>query len=282
MNLIDCHTHTTNSPDGFNTAHQMAETALTKGLSAYAITDHCEVNRFFSIEHYGIEKNGYEYDTYDFGRDFEKSMQDNTRIKEMFRGKLNILCGIELGQATHDFGIADAIIKDKRLDFIIGSMHQLPENDDFAFMDFTKVDIPTVLEAYYKEVYKLCKWGKFDVLGHLTYTLRYIEGENGIKVDMSPYEEFIRESFKLLIQNGKGIEINTSGLRQKYGQAFPNLYWVKMFCEMGGEVISIGSDAHKTEDLGKGIQEGCEIAKAAGFKNLCYFKERKPNFIAID
>ena len=280
MNLIDCHTHTKNSPDGFNIPEEMIKTALTKGLSAYAITDHCEVNHFFSIEYYGVTSNGY--DTYDFGRDFEKSMQENTALKEKYSDKLNLLCGIELGQATHDFGLADAIVKDKRLDFVIGSMHQLPNNDDFAFLDYTKADIPSLLENYYKEIYKLCKWNKFDVLGHLTYTLRYIEGENGIKVNMSPYEEIIRECFKLLIQNGKGIEINTSGLRQSYGQAFPNLYWIKMFREMGGEIISIGSDAHKIEDLGKGIKEGCEIALAAGFKNVCCFKNREPNFIAIN
>lgn len=279
MKLIDCHTHSTNSPDGFSSPENMIKTAVEMNYAAYALTDHCEVNRWFSIEHYGAAPNGY--DTYDFGADFEKSMKENTVLKEKYAGKINFLCGIELGQATHDFGLSEAIVKDKRLDFVIGSMHQLPDNDDFAFIDFSKHSVPELLEKYYNEVYKLCKWGKFDVLGHLTYTLRYIEGDNGIKVDMSPYEEIIRESFKVLIENGKGIEINTSGLRQNYGQTFPNLYWVKMFKDMGGEVLSLGSDAHKTEDLGKGIADGAEIAKAAGFEYLCYFKERKPNFIKI-
>lgn len=279
MNLIDCHTHTTNSPDGNSSVDEMINTAIGKNLSAYAITDHCEVNRWFSIDHYGDTPNGY--DTYDFGTDFEKSMSANTSAKQKYDGRINLLCGIELGQATHDFGIADAIVRDKRLDFVIGSMHQLPDNDDFAFIDYSKHSIPDLMEKYYSEVHKLCKWGKFDVLGHLTYTLRYIEGDNGIKVDMSPYEETIRESFKLLIEKGKGIEINTSGLRQKYGKAFPDLYWVKMFHEMGGEVLSLGSDAHCTEDLGKGIKEGAEIALEAGFDYLCYFKNRKHNFIKI-
>ncbi|MCH5349426.1 MAG: histidinol-phosphatase HisJ family protein [Oscillospiraceae bacterium] len=279
MNLIDCHSHSTNSPDGHFSPEEMIKTAMEKNYSAYALTDHCEVNRWFSIDHYGVEPN--EYDTYDFGRDFEKSMAENTLLKEKYDGKINLLCGIELGQATHDLGLAEAIVKDKRLDFVIGSMHQLPDNDDFAFIDFSKHSVPELLEKYYAEIYKLCKWGQFDVLGHLTYTLRYIEGDNGIKVDMSPYEEIIRESFKLLIENGKGIEINTSGLRQAYGQPFPNLYWVKMFREMGGEILSIGSDSHTTEDLGKGIAEGAEIALEAGFAHLCYFKERKPQFIKI-
>mgnify|MGYP000870376169 CR=1 FL=1 len=279
MNLIDCHTHTTNSPDGSSSVDEMINTAIEKNFAAYAITDHCEVNRWFSIDYYGDTPNGY--DTYDFGADFEKSMSANTAAKQKYDGKLNLLCGIELGQATHDFGIADAVVRDKRLDFVIGSMHQLPDNDDFAFIDYSKYSVPELVDKYYQEVYKLCKWGKFDVLGHLTYTLRYIEGNNEIKVDMSPYEEIIRESFKLLIENGKGIEINTSGLRQKYGKAFPDLYWVKIFREMGGEVISLGSDAHCAEDLGKGIEEGAKIALEAGFDYICYFKNRKQNFIKI-
>ena len=279
MNLIDCHTHSTNSPDGNSSPEEMLKTAMEKGFSAYALTDHCEVNRWFSIEHYGMEPN--EYDTYDFGADFEKSMKQNTALKEKYAGKINFLCGIELGQAPFDFGLSEAIVSDKRLDFVIGSIHQIKAKDDFAFLDYSKNDIDKLLTDYYDDMYSLCKWNKFDILGHITYPLRYIEGDNGIKVDMSKYEEIIRLCFKTLIENGKGIEINTSGLRQAYGQAFPNLYWVKMLREMGGEFLSLGSDAHTAEDLGKGIKEGAEIALEAGFTHLCCFKERKPNFVKI-
>jgi len=123
------------------------------------------------------------------------------------------------------------------------------------------------LTTYYDEIYEICKWNKFDVLGHLTYTLRYMTGVQGHIVNME--------------QNGKGIEINTSGLRQQYGFTFPTLEYVKMFKECGGEVLSIGSDSHCAADLGKGIVEGTEIAKQSGFKYLTYFKNRKPNFIKI-
>lgn len=280
MNIIDCHSHSKNSPDAESTVDEMIEAAIQNNLSAYAITDHCEINHWFSIEHYGDTPN--EYDTYDFGRDFEISMRENMLAKEKYCGKINFINGIELGQATHDLGLADSVVSDKRLDFVIGSMHQLKGYEDFAFLDYTKTDIPDALEKNFLELLKLCKWGKFDVLGHLTYTLRYIEGENGIKVNMTPYEEIIRECFKTLIQNGKGIEINTSGLRQKFGNTFPDLYYVKMFREMGGEILSIGSDSHIYTDVGKGVKEGSEIALQAGFKRLCYFKNRKPEFININ
>lgn len=281
MNLIDCHTHTQFSVDSEADINGMIEKACRLGLAAYAVTDHCECNRWYSEEHYPNEDT-YRY--FDFGRDFENSVSAVTKLKEKYGNKLNLLCGTEMGQATHDFSIAEKIVSDSRLDFVIGSMHQLPQTEDFAFInykDYSSDEIYKLIERYFNEVNKLCKWGKFDILGHLTYTLRYIQGDYGIDIDISEFDEIIADSFRKLIQNGCGIEINTSGLRQSYGKTFPSLKYVKMYRELGGEIISIGSDAHTIEDLGKGVSDGAEIARQAGFRYLCYFKRRKPVFIEI-
>ena len=180
MNLIDCHTHSVNSPDGNSTAEEMLKTAIKQGLSAYALTDHCEVNRWFSIEHYGAEPN--DYDTYDFGVDFENSMAENTELKEKYGKKINFICGLELGQAPADFGLAESIAADKRLDLVIGSIHQVMPYDDFAFIDYSKNSVEPLLELYYENVYKLCKWNKFDVLGHLIYRRRQWDKSRYVKV----------------------------------------------------------------------------------------------------
>jgi histidinol-phosphatase (PHP family) len=276
--MIDCHTHTCNSPDAENTVSELCEQAIALGLDVLAITEHCEVNRFYSIEYYNATPNGY--DTYNFDLSFEKSMQDNTKAQQKYHNRLNLISGIELGQATHDFELAEKIISDERLDFVIGSMHQLPNHDDFAFINYNEVDIPSLLSENYFEVLKLCRWGKFDVLGHLTYTLRYI-GNYGITVDMKSYDEIIVECFKALINSGKGIEINSSGLRQTYGKTFPDFNYIKLYKDLGGEILTVGSDSHSIHDLTKGIPEGIELAKLAGFKYVCYFKKRKPYFIKI-
>ena len=281
MNLIDCHTHTQFSVDSEADINDMIKRACELGLAAYAITDHCECNCWYPEEYYSGSVASTDFD---YGRDFENSVSAVTVLKEQYAGKLNLICGIEMGQATHDFEVAEKIVSDERLDFIIGSMHQLPGTEDFAFIDYTKYSIDGIyelLERYFKEICKLCKWGKFDVLGHLTYTLRYIKGNFGIDIDTRRYDELIAESFRALIQNGCGIEINTSGLRQAYGDTFPSLKYVKLYRELGGEILSVGSDAHTVEDIGKGVAEGTEIAKAAGFTHLCYFKRRKPVFIEI-
>lgn len=281
MNLIDCHTHTQFSVDSDADINEMIEKACRLGLAAYAVTDHCECNRWYSKEHYPDEDT---YCYFGFGTYFENSVSAVTRLKEKYSGRLNLICGVEMGQATHDFDIAEKIVSDSRLDFVIGSMHQLPKTEDFAFIEYEKLsrqDIYDLAERYFLEVNKLCKWGKFDVLGHLTYILRYIKGKAGIDLDISPFDEVIADSFKALAENGKGIEINTSGFRQKYGDAFPSLKYVKMFRELGGEILSIGSDAHTVDELGENVKDGAEIALEAGFEYLCYFKERKPNFVKI-
>lgn len=281
MNLIDCHTHTQFSVDSEADINDMVNRACELGLAAYAITDHCECNCFYPKEHY---KGNMFSDYFSYCDDFESSVSAVTYLKEKYDGRLNLICGTEMGQATHDFETAEKIVSDKRLDFVIGSMHQLPGVEDFAFIDYKKYSadgIYDLLERYFKEIYKLCKWGKFDILGHLTYTLRYIKGNFGFDADISRFDDIIAESFREIIHNGCGIEINTSGLRQNYGDTFPSLKYVKLYRELGGEILSVGSDAHTVEDLGKGIADGAEIARLSGFTHLCYFKQRKPVFIEI-
>jgi histidinol-phosphatase (PHP family) len=281
MNLIDCHTHTQFSVDSDADIVGMIERAIELGLSAYAITDHCECTRWFPEDHYP-DVTTYRY--FDFGTDFENSVSAVTKLKEKYDGKLNLICGVEMGQATQQPDIAERIINDERLDFVIASLHQLPDTEDFSFIDYTKYTedgIYDLLERYFKEIYEICKWGKFDVLGHLTYTLRYIKGNFGFDADISRYDDIIAESFRAIIQNGCGIEINTSGLRQAYGDTFPSLKYIKLYRELGGEIISVGSDSHTIEDLGKGVRTGAELAATAGFKYLCCFKRRKPVFIEI-
>ncbi len=281
MTKFDCHTHSKNSVDGRSTLDEMILSAIEKGIEVYAVTEHCEVNRWYNKEHYNGERPPIE-DVYDYNKLFEKMMSDNMQAKEKYAGKIKILNGVELGQTYFDFDLSSEIVKDKRLDFVIGSAHQLAGEDDFCFVDYKTADVNSLLTRYYTEVYKMSKWCGFDVLGHLTYPLRYITGENGIEVDMKPYEELIVESFKNIISNGKGIEINTSGYRQAYGKPFPDYKYLKMYKDMGGEILTLGSDSHVTFDIGKNISDGAELASSVGFKYISYFEGRKPKFSKLN
>lgn len=279
--IIDCHTHTHNSFDADNdTVAGRCERAIRLGLDAMAITDHCEVNRYYEKEHYNFDHEP-KYTDYGFKNAFENSMSEVTLAKEQYGDKLNLICGIEMGQPLSDIETTEKILNDRRLDFVIASMHEMPGYDDFAFLEYSEDNVPELMEKNFREILKIAAWGKYDVLGHITYALRYIQGEQGIPVDLKPYDDIIAEIFKKVIEAGKGIEINTSGLRQKYGGTFPPPEYIKLYHDMGGEIITIGSDCHTNADLGMGTAEGIEIARQAGFERIAYFKGRKPYFINI-
>ena len=280
MQLIDCHTHTQFSMDSEADINAMIEKAMELDLAAYAITDHCECNCWYPKEHY---ENTELFDYFNCKDDFESSLSAVTELKEKY-SDFNLICGTELGQPLADLEIAEKCIADSRLDFVISSVHQIKDEKDFFYINYyhmSTAEINNLLERYFSEVYELCKWGKFDVLGHLTYCLRYMKIRNGITPNMKLFDEIIAESLRTLADKGKGIEINTSGIRQGFGTTFPSLKYIKLFREFGGKIISIGSDAHKVRDLGANIAEGTELAKAAGFSEICYFKKRQPVFIKI-
>lgn len=277
--MIDCHTHTSNSPDGQNTVTDSINRAIELGLKAFAVTEHCEANRLYGPDSCPVKYNEEHY--FNNLEIFQHSMKENTALKEKYRDKLNFINGIELGQAEHDFEAAEKIVSDERLDYVIGSVHELPGREDFAFLDYSKENIHSLLEQYFSEVLKLCRWGKFDILGHLTYPLRYIEGEAGIITDITEFDDIIRECFRKLIHNGKGIEVNTSGLRQQYKKTFPDIRYINMFRDCGGKIITLGSDAHHTQDIACGIKEGTCIIQAAGFDKVYYFRNRKPSGIIL-
>ena len=274
--LVDLHTHSSFSPDAESLAEEMCARAEELNLFAYGISDHCDVNFWEEIS----DKNITDFSMYGSGEYSLKSIEKVSALKEKYPF---LLCGIELGQPLQNKEKAEKIASDSRLDYIIGSQHMNKGLDDFYWLDYDKMDgsqIDKILKDYFVQLLEMCRWGKFDILGHLTYPLRYIcvKGRN---VDLKDYEDIIREIFRTVIENGKGIEINCSGLRQEYGKTFPDAEMVKLYKNLGGEIITLGSDAHNCKDLGKGIKAGAEIARNAGFKYIACFRNHQAEFVKI-
>lgn len=269
-NLIDLHMHTSSSFDGHYSAAQMCEAAINAGLSVITFTDHFDVD--FYEEHRLAERQVTSYD-------------DVVSAQAAFSDKLKVLVGIEVGQGTYEPELTKESLAKYNYDFIIGSIHNLRKTPDFCELDYTGMTIDEVyglLDKYFEEMLLLAKWNGFDTLAHLTYPLRYIMGNYGIKVDLRKYDCIVDEIFRTLIANGKALEINTSGLRQKLGLTMPTVDYVRRFKELGGEYLTIGSDAHFTEHVGAGINEGFAIAEAAGFEYVTYFENRKPVKVRIE
>ncbi len=267
--IADCHNHSIQSPDGENTVKEMAQRAVELGIEHYTITDHLEINKFYDEEFL-----------------YEEPVRESSilvpQVIREFEGKLDMHYGVELGQPLHDMKLTERMLDSYDYEFIIGSCHMVKGWDDFYYLDYQKTDPYYLLGLYFDEVLQMAEWGRFDVLGHLTYPLRYIQGDFGIKIDMSRYENIIEEIFRTLVKNGMGIEINSSGLRQNIGVTMPDEHYVSLYKKCGGEIITVGSDAHRTNDLGKGIRESIALAKKCGFDKIYYYKNRKPVGVNID
>ena len=267
---MDMHTHTDNSPDGNHSTMYLCECAEQTGLRAIAFTDHCEVDAYYK-DH---------YDRATFQAYFEV-----VKARSVFRGRLIVAAGIELGQPAYDPALAEQILSKFDYDVVIGSVHNLRGRKDFYFMEydsFTDSDLDAMVEEYLKELLTMVQWGGFDILAHLTYPLRYMVGENHSNVSLNRHSDLIDEILRQAARSGKALEINTSGLRQPLGETLPTLPYVRRFREFGGEYVTVGSDAHYAEDLGKGVNEGMKVAQEAGFSHVTLFQSRTPLPIPIE
>jgi histidinol-phosphatase (PHP family) len=268
-NRLDLHTHTDNSFDGNHSAIFLCETAVEQGLRAVAFTDHVEMDF---------------YREQSFDRTAKQSYFEAVKARSAFRGKLIVCAGLELGEPTYNLPEAEALLQLYSYDIVLGSIHNLRGKKDFWFLPYADYDdaaIAALLHEYFDELLALAQWGKFDVLSHLTYPLRYICGEHGFQVDVMDYAGQIDAVLAAAVQNQLALEINTSGLRQKLGKTMPDEYFVRRFKELGGARITIGSDAHYAEHLGAGLEAGMELALRCGFTHTTLYQGREPVQVEI-
>ena len=269
-NRIDLHMHTLGSFDAERTAPEMCESAIENSLATIAITDHFDVDF---------------YEEHNLGERQKLSREGVLCAREKYSDKIRILRGIELGQPVYDLPLTEKTLERYEYDFVIGSIHNLRNMPDFSSLDYpnlTQDDIYDLLEKYFEEELLLAKWNGFDTLAHLTYPMRYIEQSGRFKTDLSRYNDICDEIFKTLIANGKALEINTSGLRQPIGKTMPTEDFVRRFKELGGEYLTLGSDAHFTQHVGANIDDGYAIAERCGFEYVTYFENRKPVKVKIE
>lgn len=264
--IFDSHVHSCNSFDGIHSIDDLCKSAIEKNINGFCITDHLEMN---------------EYELHIKG--IESSHNDMRKCIEKYKDRLDLRVGIEMGQPLQNLTLSEKVLKEYSCDFIIGSLHNSKNEKDFYFMekeDF-QYRIDDLLDKYYTEYYETVKWGKFDVIGHITYPLRYVEGIYKVKIDIEKYDEIIFEMLKVAVDKNIGIEINVSGFRQPYNRQFPELKHIKKYVEYGGEIITIGTDTHSKETLGQDFEKGKQLILESGLKNYCMFTNRKPEFITI-
>lgn len=267
MLYFDSHIHTDNSPDGIFSARQMCESAVKNGLDLITFTDHCEIDEYYS-EQYNLRT--------------AKAFDDYTKEKQRFSDRLTVLCGIEIGQPNYDFHFADQVVSSRQYDYVLASIHhpngKMP---DIKEIEYDKIDVYRFMEDYFSELYEIAKWDGCDALAHLTCPMRRIQGKYKIEFDYSLIQEATDELLTEIIRQKKAIEINTSGLRQSVGRTMPDENILNRYHRLGGKYITVGSDAHRIEDIGAGIKEGIRKARQCGFTQITVFINREKRLIDI-
>jgi histidinol-phosphatase (PHP family) len=268
-NLLDLHAHTDNSFDGRHSAVFLCESAAARGLRALALTDHVE------MDHYREQ---------DFDRTARQSYFEAGKARSAFRGKLVVCAGVELGQPTYNPAESEHLVQQYSYDVVIGSIHNLRGKKDFWFLsreEYEDGGADRLLREYFDEMLLLARWGKFDVLAHLTYPLRYIAGEHGFPVDLADYAEQTDAILEAAAANKLALEINASGLRQKLAQTMPGEDIVRRFRELGGQRVTVCSDAHYAEHIGAGLEQAMDLALRCGFTHTTLYQKREPMQIEI-
>jgi histidinol-phosphatase (PHP family) len=262
-NIFDSHCHSTNSHDGKSTVDELCKMAIEKGLMGFSLTDHCEVDLYKG----------------DYIKNIDKSFFDIELAKEKYKEKLILSSGIEIGQGNYDLELTSEIINKSSYDFIIASTHGIGDTGDLCKLNYNEMslnEIYTLLNNYFEYYFEMVKVCDFDTAAHITYPLRYIEGIYKKDINLSGFYDIIDEIFKVLISRNKSLEINTSGLRQKIKKPFPTKELIIRYKELGGELITLGSDSHKAIDLAANFDEIIEFLKVVGFKDYFYYKNREP------
>lgn len=264
MYKADYHMHTKYSPDSFVAMEDQVKQSILLGFDEIVMTDHHEAAA-------GAKEYKLQTDITDYIALFN-------HIKAKYKDQINLKLGAEIGYEARGQAIIEKFIESNPFEFIICSLHSL-EGEDFYFGNFFKGR--TKKESYraYFEGVKQCiqQFENFDVFGHMDFICRY--GDYADKsLDYLDYQEIIDEILTLLVDRSKGIELNTSGIRYKMGHMHPRFDIIKRYNELGGEIITIGSDAHTTKDVGAEYDKARELLKQAGFKYFTTFTHRKPEF----
>lgn len=269
--LADSHMHSSFSGDSEAKMNDMVESAIAKGLMAITFTEHMDYDFVYTEE----EPEGF------FEVNTDSYLYDLLRAREKYGAKIQINFGIELGMQTHINQKNVLYSNSYPFDFIIASSHLCNHKDPYLPEFFEGRDEKEGYHEYFKYIIDVVNsFWNYDVYGHLDYVLRYGPNKNKF-FTMEEYGDEISEILKIIIHNGKGIEANTSGFHYGMGGPHPNIEILKRYKELGGEILTIGSDAHTPDRIGSHFKETAELLKSIGFETYCVFENREPSFFYL-
>lgn len=277
MHLVDYHIHSSCSFDSEHTMLEMARAAYKRDIKEICFTDHIEV----------LGKQGMIIGPDDFELPKKQAKQYSACL-ESAPLDMSIGLGIELEQINEDPARAKRIYSMPEYDFVLGAVHRLRDYEDFYFINYlNREQCFTLLDKYLDELIEMVEIGAFDSVAHIGYCARYMYRDKvNVTLEYHDFPDKIDALLNLIIEKGKGIELNCSNLFEREGQSlrtsFPSAEILRRYKELGGDIVTIGSDSHKPDTAGLGIKEGMRLLYELGFNFFTVFKKHKPEFIRIE
>ena len=257
----DYHVHTRFSCDSKTEMVAACEAAIARGISEIAFTDHADFEPLDACCGY-LRPAAY--------------LAEIERCRRRYGHHLTIRAGVELGEAHVYRDQITTLLEDHEFDFVLGSLHWVDGRPDFDKSYFTGRTLKEGLYAYFEELACLAAEADYDVLAHFDIVRRAVFRSFGLKtLDYTPYEKTIRRILRTLVERGKGLEINTANYRREGSDPRPTLQVLRWYRELGGEIITFGSDTHTADSIGSCFDVALETAQAAGFTRLARFERRR-------
>ncbi|MDE7323743.1 MAG: histidinol-phosphatase HisJ family protein [Lachnospiraceae bacterium] len=266
----DFHMHSNFSGDSDTPMEEMIKKAISLGLTHICITEHYDPDYVYLPGEEGI----FELNT-------DSYLYELLRLREKYKDQISVSFGVELGLQPHLKRPLAIYSKTYDFDFIIGSSHICNRKDPYypAFFEGRSED--DAHREYFESVLECVKsLPCFDVYGHLDYVVRYGPSKNE-QYSYAKHSDILDSILRTLIENEKGIELNTGGFCSGLNQPNPSVDIIRRYHELGGEIITVGSDAHTPDQIGSAFDKACEILKACGFRYYCIFQSRMPEYFKL-
>lgn len=272
--FVDYHVHSSYSDDSWYPMEDVVKDAIAMGMHEICFTDHVD---------YGVK---YDWPDADKARivdgerilnvDYPKYFAELKMLRGKYADQIHIKQGLEFGMQMHTIEPFQKLFNQYDLDFVLLSIHQL-DDKEFWTGDFQQGRTESEsYSRYYEEMYNLVThYHDYSCLAHMDLVRRYLDK------DKNTFEEnktMITKILKYIIADGKGIEINTSSHRYGIKGITPSMDILKLYYDLGGSIVTIGSDSHKKDHLGAYVQDSKQILRDLGFTEYCTFDKMKPVF----
>lgn len=267
--IIDCHTHCYFSHDSSSPARDMIEKALSDGLSYFAITDHCDKDCALLPDFGWVRQ-----------IDLPRRFEEVRRLRDEYRGKIDVAVGIEYGYLAEADPLYAQINGQYETDIVINSVHLIQKEDCYFQSFFETRTKRQAYEQYLRAVSDSVDAPyDYDVIGHIGYVIRKAPFDDKI-LRRADYSDLIDEILTKIIQKGKALELNSHA--EGTGLDFlPETDTVRRYRELGGELVTFGSDAHAPHNIARNYALVCDALKQLGFGYLFKYKAHEPVAIKL-